>query len=211
MLELQKRGALNINLVSPSHMLIPILLALKIAYTKGLSIPLVYNSSGYERKEIIKKLDGIVDIYLPDIKYFSSQLSKKLSGVSDYFYHAKKAVREMASQQPHLVFNKNETAQKGLIIRHLVLPGQVSDTLNILNWIKKNIPLSIGLSLMSQFYPCFKTPPDFQRKITQKEYKIVLQRAQELDFRYIYSQPELFSDDSHLIPDFKQENPFKWK
>lgn len=209
MLELQSKGALNINLVSPTHMLIPILSALKTAYIKGLSLPLVYNSSGYERAEVIKKLDGVVDLYLPDMKYFSPQLSKRLSGVSGYFGQAKKAIKEMADQQPHLKLEENETAQKGLIIRHLVLPGQVSNTLNILNWIKENIPLSIGLSLMSQFYPCFKTPPEFQRKITKKEYEKVLRIAQELGFKYIYAQPELFSDNRHLIPDFNHQNPFE--
>lgn len=210
MLEIQKKGALNINLVSPTHMLIPLLSALKIAYNNGLNIPLVYNSSGYEKEKIIKKLDGIVDIYLPDMKYFSPYLSKKLSGVSNYFYHAKKAILEMSTQQPNLVFDKQEIAQKGLIIRHLVLPGQVNDTLNILKWIKNNIPNSFGLSLMSQFYPCFKTPFEFQRKITHEEYNQVLRTAQDLGFKQIFIQPELFSDDSHLVPDFKLENPFRW-
>jgi putative pyruvate formate lyase activating enzyme len=210
MLEIQKKGALNINLVSPTHMLIPLLSSLKIAYKNGLTIPLVYNSSGYERDEVIKKLEGIIDIYLPDIKYFSPRISKKLSGVSDYFGHTKKAILEMSSQQSNLVFDKHQIAKYGLIIRHLVLPGQTNDTINILKWIKKNISGSIGLSLMSQFYPCYKTPPEFQRKITHEEYQRVLHAAHDLGFEQIFIQPELFSDDSHLIPDFKRENPFKW-
>jgi putative pyruvate formate lyase activating enzyme len=210
-LEIQDKGAFNLNLVSPTHMLIPILSALKIAYKNGLTIPLVYNSSGYEREMIIQKLDGIIDIYLPDLKYFSPQLSKKLSGVANYFDHAKKAVLEMSSQQPNLVINKHNIAKKGLIIRHLVLPGQVKETLHILNWIKKNISNSFGLSLMSQFYPCFKTPPEFQRKITKEEYKRVLCAAEKLGFEQIFIQPELFSGDRHLIPDFKLNNPFTWK
>ena len=211
MLELQEKGAVNINLVSPTHMLIPILSALKIAYENGLHIPLVYNSSGYERDTIIQKLDGIIDIYLPDLKYFSSSLSKKLSGISNYFDHAKKALLEMSSQQSNLVIDKNKTARQGLIVRHLVLPGQVNDSLHILNWIKKITPRSSALSLMSQFDPCFKTPPEFQRRITHTEYKRVLDAAEKLKFEQIYIQPELFSDDRHLIPDFKLKNPFKWE
>jgi len=211
MLDIQKKGALNINLVSPTHMLIPILSALKKAYENGLSIPLVYNSSGYERDNIIKELDGIVDIYLPDIKYLSPLLSKKLSNASNYFRYAKKAVLEMSRQQYNLILDKHGVAQKGLVIRHLVLPGQTADTKNILKWIKKNISNSYGLSLMGQFYPCYKTPPEFQRKITRQEYKKVLHTAQKIGFTQIYFQPELFSDESHLIPDFKQDNPFKWE
>ncbi|MFW6124181.1 MAG: radical SAM protein [Acidobacteriota bacterium] len=209
MLEIQKKGALNINLVSPTHMLIPILSALKLAYKNGLTIPLVYNSSGYERDLIIQKLDGIIDIYLPDLKYFSTQLSKKLSGVPNYFDHAKKAILEMSDQQPNLIFNDHEIIQQGLIIRHLILPGQVNDTLHILKWIKENISNSFGISLMSQFHPCFKTPPEFQRKITQEEYKKIIRTANNFGFEQIYTQPELFSDDGHLIPDFKLKNPFQ--
>ncbi len=211
MLEIQEKGALNINLVSPTHMILPILSALKKAYEKGLSIPLVYNSCGYERDDILKKLDGIIDIYLPDIKYFSSQLSKQLSGVSDYFDHTKRAVLEMSRQQPDLILDKNKAAHQGLIIRHLILPGQVNDSIKILNWIKENISNSFGLSLMSQFYPCFKTPLEFRKKISPHEYKQVLDTAQKLEFKQMYIQPDLFSDDRHLIPDFKLKNPFRWE
>ncbi len=211
MLELQKKGALNINLVSPTHMLLPILSALKMAYQKGLFIPLVYNSSGYEKDSIIKKLDGIIDLYLPDLKYRSPQLSKKLSGVSNYFKFAKSALLEMSTQQPELILNQNSIAQKGLIIRHLVIPGKVQDTINILKWIKQNISNSFGLSLMSQFYPCFKTPPEFQKKVTPNEYEKAVNAAQKLGFECLYVQPELFSDNDHLIPDFKQKSPFTWE
>ncbi|MCD6516976.1 MAG: hypothetical protein J7L72_06115 [Candidatus Aminicenantes bacterium] len=211
MLEIQKKGALNINLVSPTHMILPILSALKKAYETGLSIPLVYNSCGYERDVILKNLEGIIDIYLPDIKYFSSQLSKQLSGVSDYFDHTKRAILEMSRQQPELVLDRGKTAQRGLIIRHLILPGQVNDSIKILNWIKENISNSFGLSLMSQFYPCFKTPLEFQKKISPYEYKQVLETAQMLEFKEMYIQPDLFSDNRHLIPDFKLKNPFRWE
>jgi putative pyruvate formate lyase activating enzyme len=211
MLEIQRKGALNINLVSPTHMIRPILSALKKAYEKGLSIPLVYNSCGYERDVILKNLEGIIDVYLPDIKYLSSQLSKQLSGVSDYFDYAKRAILEMSRQQPELILDRNKTVQQGLIIRHLVLPGQINDSKNILNWIKKNISNSFGLSLMSQFYPCFRTPLEFRRKISSYEYEQVLETAQKLAFKQMYIQPALFPDDRHLIPDFKQKNPFGWE
>lgn len=210
-LEIQKKGALNINLVSPTHMILPLLSALKKAYKKGLSLPLVYNSCGYERDVILRNLEGIIDIYLPDIKYFSPLLSQKLSGVSDYFDQTKRAILEMSRQQPDLILDKNKSAQRGLIIRHLVLPGQGNDSIKILNWIKKNIPNSYGLSLMSQFYPCFKTPVEFRRKISPAEYEEVVKIAQKLEFEQIFIQPELFLDDRHVIPDFKLENPFRWE
>ena len=117
----------------------------------------------------------------------------------------------MSRQQPDLILDKNKIARQGLIIRHLVLPGQVNDSIKILNWIKKNIPNSCVLSLMSQFYPCFNTPVEFRRKITPSEYEEVVTIAQQLEFEQIYIQPELCLDDTHLIPDFKLKNPFRWE
>ncbi|MBD3414187.1 MAG: radical SAM protein [Candidatus Aminicenantes bacterium] len=210
MLGLQKKGALNINLVSPTHMLLPILSALKTALQMGLKIPLVFNSSGYEKRKIIRQLNGIIDLYLPDLKYFSSQISKKLSGVSDYFDTAQKAVYEMSIQQPDLILDESGIAQKGLIVRHLLIPGEVDDSLRLLDWVKENLPNTIGISLMSQFYPCFKTPPEYRKKITADEYEKAVRAAKQSGFRHLFVQPELFSDLKHLIPDFSQKNPFQW-
>lgn len=210
MLALQEKGALNINLVSPTHIVMPLLKALKLAYAQGLNIPLVYNSNGYEKREIIQHLDGIVDIYLPDCKYFSSRLSQNLSCASDYFTHAGPALLEMYRQQPTLVCDENEIARKGLIIRHLVLPGQSEDSLQVLEWIAQNLSLSVCLSLMSQYYPCFKAPAYLQKTMDPDEYRKVVDRAQDLGFEALFIQPEPFVPEEHRTPDFDRKDPFEW-
>ncbi len=210
MLHLQEKGGLNINLVSPSHLVLPILRALRIAYLKGLRLPLVYNSNGYEKAEIIRALEGIIDIYLPDLKYHSPAVAEKFSNAPDYFERASLAIKEMYLQQPELILSEDEMAQAGLIIRHLVLPGQTEDSLAILEWVAKNLSTSVCLSLMSQYHPCFKAPPEIQRNITPEEYKEVLARAGELGFNSLFIQPEPFAQAEHLIPDFSLKDPFKW-
>ncbi len=211
MLWLQAQGALNINLVSPTHVVLPILRALRIAYSQGLSIPLVWNSNGYESLEVIEQLRGIVDIYLPDLKYVSSELSKKYSGAPDYFEQARLALQEMYCQQPDLILDEQEIARSGLIIRHLVLPGHTADSIKVLEWIATNLSTSVGLSLMSQYHPCFKAPAELRREITAEEYHQVMNRALELGFEHLFLQPEPFEDDEHLVPDFRRKNPFRWK
>jgi len=211
MLWLQAQGALNINLVSPTHVVLPILRALRIAYSQGLSIPLVWNSNGYESLEVIEQLRGIVDIYLPDLKYVSSELSKKYSGAPDYFEQARLALQEMYCQQPDLILDDQEIARSGLIIRHLVLPGHTADSIKVLEWIATNLSTSVGLSLMSQYHPCFKAPAELRREITAEEYRQVMNRALELGFEHLFLQPEPFEDDEHLVPDFRRKNPFRWK
>jgi len=210
MLKLQEQGALNINLVSPTHMILPILKALKTAYGQGLKLPVVYNSGGYEKAEIIKHLDGIIDIYLPDFKYFSRTLSKKLSHSPDYFQYASTAIKEMFHQLPSVIFNNDGVAQKGLIIRHLVIPGNSSDSTKILEWIAQNLSTSLCLSIMSQYQPCFQAPPEIQMTLSPKEYRKVVAKAQSLSFETLFIQPEPFARDEHLIPDFTQKKPFKW-
>ena len=211
MIHLQEKGALNINLVSPSHFLLAILPALHAAYSKGLNIPLVYNSNGYEKMEILKHLEGIVDIFLPDLKFMSSSLAKKLCGASDYFELAGPALIEMHRQQPELILDKGEIASQGLILRHLVLPGQSGDSIKALRWAAENLSPTIGLSLMSQYYPCYQAPAEIQRPLSPEEYHQVLDTAQTLGFENLFIQPEPFSPDENLIPDFTQEKPFKWK
>ncbi len=211
MLRLQANGALNINLVSPTHLILPILKALRIAIRRGLDLPVVYNSNGYEKADILRNLEGIVDIYLPDIKFFSDDLAKHLSGVSDYFFFAHTAVCEMYMQKPALILDKRGTAKEGLIIRHLILPDQTEDSLHILDWIAHNLSTSICLSLMSQYQPCFKAPPEFQKPISSEEFFMVLDRAQNLGFQRIFSQAELFTSEEPLTPDFSRKKPFHWK
>jgi putative pyruvate formate lyase activating enzyme len=211
MLDLQNNGAYNINLVSPTHLIIPILRALKIAYARGLRIPIVYNSSGYEKVDIVEKLAGIIDVYLPDLKYFSPEVSAKFSGAPDYFSHAHLTIQEMYCQQPALILDDQEIAQKGLIIRHLILPGQTADSLAILDWLAHHLPRSVSLSLMSQYHPCFQAPAEIQRPLAAEEYQAVLTRAKDLGFESLFIQPEGFEPDEHLVPDFSRPGPFKWR
>jgi len=210
MLRLQHQGALNINLVSPTHQIPAILRSLKQAYLEGLDIPIVYNSNGYEKAEILEHLDRIIDIYLPDIKYVSPSLSQKYSGAPDYFQHAGLALKEMHRQRPFLICDQNEIALKGLIIRHLVLPGQTEDSLSILDWIARNLSTDVCISLMSQYHPCYKAPPELQKKLFLDEYRKVLNKAQEIGFETLFIQPDSFTLEEHKIPDFTKKNPFDW-
>jgi putative pyruvate formate lyase activating enzyme len=211
MLGLQAKGAHNINFVSPTHVVLPILRALRIALSEGLDIPLVWNSNGYDGIEVVRALEGIVDIYLPDLKYHSPVISKKYSAAGDYFARASEAVREMALQQPALDLGPGGTARRGLVIRHLILPGAVEDTLVILKWIRETISPFIGLSLMSQYHPCFRAPDEIQRGVSEEEYRRAADEALALGFDRLFLQPEPFRPDEHLVPDFRKDKPFRWK
>ncbi|MCJ7581480.1 MAG: hypothetical protein MUP98_13215 [Candidatus Aminicenantes bacterium] len=209
-LSLQDQGALNINLVSPMHFLIPILHSLELAYEQGLHLPIVYNTNAYEKVQTLNLLEGIIDIYLPDLKYFSSLVARTFSNKPDYFQYACLAIKEMYRQKPDLRFNDNEIAQEGLIIRHLVLPGMVKDSLKIIDWIAENVSLSAGLSLMSQYFPCFRAPKAIQKTLSSKEYCRSVEHAQKLGFETLFIQPEPFEKEEHLNPDFDKKKPFKW-
>ncbi len=211
MVDLQRKGAHNINLVSPSHVVLPILRALRMALEEGLDIPLVWNSNGYDSVEVVQALEGIVDIYLPDLKYYSPALSKRYSAAPDYFAKASEAVREMALQQPALDLGGDGTARKGLVVRHLMLPGGVDDTLVLLKWIGQSLSPYIGLSLMSQYHPCFRAPEEIQRGVSPEEYRQAADAALALGLDHLFLQPEPFRTDEHLIPDFRKEKPFRWK
>jgi putative pyruvate formate lyase activating enzyme len=210
MIELQHKGALNINLVSPTHVLLPILKALQLAISHGLTIPLVYNTNGYENLEVIRNLNGIVDIYLPDIKYLSPALSQDLSQAPDYFRSASSSLKEMLRQIPELIADSQDNARKGVIIRHLVLPGESEDSINILRWLGQNCGKGIALSLMSQYKPCYQAPPRFQRPLVREEYNHVVNKAIGYGFQTLFFQPEPFAPGEHRDPDFDQENPFDW-
>ncbi len=210
MLDLQEKGALNINLVTPTHLLIPILEALSLAYSRNLNIPIVYNSGGYEKPETLKHLEGVVDIYLPDIKYYSPFVSERFSSAPDYFFWASKALKEMHRQQPEFIVDRKWIARKGLILRHLLLPGHEEDSLRLISWIGENLDSSICLSLMSQYRPCFKAPQEIQRKVDPLKYRKVVEKALSLNLATLFIQPEPFIEEEHLIPDFSLEDPFQW-
>lgn len=211
MLDLREQGALNINFVSPTHLVLPILRALRKAVAAGLDIPLVYNSNGYDSPSTLHQLDGIIDIYLPDAKYVSSELSADFSGAADYFERASAALVEMRRQQPRLEIDDSGAARRGLIIRHLVLPGCAEDSMKVLRWIRDNLTASVGMSVMSQYRPCHRAPEALNRTITLEEYTRVVDFALELDFENLFIQPEPFAPDEHLVPDFTLPEPFRWK
>lgn len=178
-LELQNQGAHNINLVTATQYLPSILNALDRIKDK-LNIPVVYNSSGYEKPETIRLLKGYVDIYLPDLKYFSSELSRKYSKAEDYFEIASCAIKLMIEQTGAPVFDSDGMLQKGVIIRHLVLPNCRKDSITLLHWIKEALPdKSYLISLLSQYTPFYKSHeyPELNRRITTYEYESVLKEA----------------------------------
>lgn len=186
LLLLQKRGAHNINLVSPTPYLHHLLGALETASGQGLDIPLVYNTSGYERAEVIAQLGGIVDIYLPDFKYGPTedcrQLGFQLSAVSDYFENAFAAISEMYRQTGPLSLDGQGVAVRGTIIRHLIIPGQTANSLAVLQAIAVGPFRDTHLSLMSQYFPAYRAPdfPPFDRRLHPDEYHLVRDEALKL-------------------------------
>lgn len=198
--ELEAQGAHNINLVNPTHYSYQLAETLK-KYKP--SIPVVWNTGGYDSVESLRNLDGLVDIYLADIKYVSETVSKKYSGAENYFAVASEAVLEMQSQVGENSFDENGIMQKGIVIRHLVLPGNVSQAFKVMDWIKANLPEDTVLSLMSQYTPCGKAHeyPTINRKISEKEYDLVLDYAEKLGFENVFIQ-EIESSSTDFIPDF---------
>ena len=181
MLALQKRKCHNINLVTPTHFVPQILKSLKIAIKMGLRIPIVYNTSGYESVRTLKLLDGIVDIYLPDARYADNETARKYSSAPNYFEIMKKALKEMHRQVGDLVMEKIGIAHSGLIVRHLVLPEDLSGTKKIMHFIAKEISPHIYISLMAQYFPAYnaKQFPALSRRINKEEYKEALQAFKE--------------------------------
>lgn len=180
-LELQEKGAHNINLVTPTHFVPQIITALQTAKKQGLSIPVVYNSSSYEKTETLKKLDGLVDIYLPDMKYFDSALSGQYSHAPDYFEKAAAAIAEMVRQTGSPVFTDGPDSlmQKGVIVRHLLLPGCEKDSRHILRYLHETYQNNIYVSIMNQYTPLsqMKNIPGLNRKISAHEYEKIIDYA----------------------------------
>ena len=202
--QLENAGALNINLVTPTHYTEQIIEALKI-YTP--SSPVIWNSSGYEKAETLQKLDGLVDIFLMDFKYFDSNLAKELSNAKDYPKNAKECLKTIKSMIPNNIFDQNGIMQKGIIVRHLVLPEMTNDSKNILDWIKENLGADTIVSLMSQYVPMHKAVghPKIGRKLKPIEYKTVVAHAKKLGFDNAYIQ-DLSSSDTTYTPNFSQDD-----
>ncbi len=201
-LKQQAKGVNNINLVTPTMYAYHIIEAIKIARKNGLNLPIIYNTNGYEKVETIKALDGYIDVYLPDLKYYSDILSKKYSNVDKYFEIATKAIKEMYKQVGQAIFNEEGIIQKGVIIRHLVLPNHLQNTKHILKWIKENLS-DIYVSIMAQYFPTYKAKGDslIGRKLTQKEYKEIENFLYTLDLQNGYIQ-ELGEHEEEYVPEW---------
>ena len=208
-LDLEREGANNINLVSATHVIYPVLKALKIALLNGLNLPIVYNTNGYDTNELLDCLNGIIDIYLPDLKYFNNEKAIKYSRVENYFDVAINAITTMKNQVGDLIVDENDIAKSGIIIRHLVLPNNESDSYDILIELKDKDFLNSYISLMSQYSPEFmaKDYDNINRKLYIKEYNEVLNFALDLGFENILGQ-EMESSENYL-PDFRKDKPFE--
>lgn len=186
-----QKGCHNINLVTPTHYMPQILMAIDIAASRGLSIPIVYNTSGWEKTEMLRFLDGVVDIYLPDFKYFDPQMAKRYSsGAESYPEITKKALIEMHRQVGLLRKDKKGVAIRGLMIRHLVMPNNVSGSKDVLKWIRENLSEETYINIMSQYTPVFKAKEykEIARRITPEEYYDVVEEALRLGFKNLEIQ-----------------------
>lgn len=202
-LKLQQEGANNINLVTPTMYTYQIIEAIKIARMKGLNLPIIYNSNGYENVETLRDLRGYVDVYLPDLKYYADELAIKYSKAPNYFKIATKAILEMINQVGLTEFDENGMIKKGVIIRHLVLPGHIQNSKHILKWLKENVEGNAYVSVMAQYFPTYKAKEDeyLNRKLTRKEYSEIEQYLYLLDIQNGYMQ-ELGKHEEEYVPDF---------
>lgn len=199
----QEKNVNNINLVTPTMYVPQIIEAIKIARKKGLNIPIIYNSNGYENVETIKKLNGYIDIYLPDLKYYSNEIAKKYSKIDNYFETAISAIKEMQKQVGNPILNEEGIIQKGVIIRHLILPHHLLNTKNILKYVKENFDENTYISIMAQYFPTYKAKEDklINRKLTKKEYKEIENYLYLLNLKNGYIQ-ELGEHEEEYVPNF---------
>jgi putative pyruvate formate lyase activating enzyme len=211
MLRLQKLGCSNIEPVSPSHHLPGFLEALATAVERGLRLPVVYNTNGYETPETLALLDGIVDVYLPDMKYSDNDRALKYSNAADYCGVSRNAVKRMHEQVGDLVLDTQGKAVQGLLIRHLLLPDGLADTIETLLWIKENFPTTVTLSLMAQYKPVHSNAEfgELNRKLTVEEYDRAIDMAWDLGFENVFIQSLEASEIG--VPDFSLREPFEWQ
>ncbi len=198
-----EKGVHNLNLVTPTHYA-PMLAKVLKEYNS--TVPVIWNSSGYEKAETLKILEGLVDIYLPDLKYFDSAPALKYSGAEDYFEYASAAVLEMQRQVGTVELDENGIAKSGLIIRHMVLPGNISQAVKVFTWVRENLPEETYISVMRQYVPFGKAKelPPIDRRLSAREYSIVKQKILALGFENCYFQSGEAAEES-FIPNFDLE------
>jgi len=204
--ELKEQGANNINLVTPTHYLPKLLPVIQKAKHEGLALPFVYNCGGYEKVETLKRAEGLIDIYLPDFKYLSPSLAKRYSHAEDYPETAKAALAEMVRQQPACRFRENDMLQKGVIVRHMMLPGNLADSKAVITYLHETYGEQILLSIMNQFTPteALVAYPEINRKVTEKEYDALIDYAISIGVEEAYIQEGETATDS-FIPDFSNQ------
>ena len=197
----QNRKAENINLVTPTSYTLQIIEAIKIAKKRGLNIPIIYNTNGYEKVETLKLLEGYVDVYLPDLKYYDDELGKKYSKVDKYFEIAVKAIKEMYRQVGSPKLDERGMIKSGLMIRHLVLPNNIENSKKILRWIKENIDENVYVDIMAQYFPTYKAKEskDLNRKLTKEEYKEIEEYVYDLNIKNGYMQ-DLGEHEEEYVP-----------
>lgn len=199
----QNKNVHNINLVTPTIYIYQIIEAIKLARDKGLKIPIVYNSNGYENVEALKHLKGYIDIYLPDLKYSNNEIAYKYSNIKNYYENAVQAIKEMYNQVGTPIIDENGIMKKGLMIRHLVLPNQLQNSKNVLKWINDNMDKKVFVSVMAQYFPTHKAKnfQEINRKLTKEEYNEIEQYLYTLDLENGYIQ-ELGEHEEEYVPDF---------
>lgn len=184
-LDLQRRECHNVNFVTPSHFVPSILRALVLAVEKGFRLPFVYNTSGYDSVEALRLLDGVIDIYMPDIKYSSNEMALKYSGCRDYVERNRAALKEMYRQVGRLQLDEEGVALRGMLVRHLVLPGGAAGSIESLKWLAENVDPQLHLSVMSQYFPAHRAHelPPMNRRVTAAEYRLVTDFVESTDFQ----------------------------
>ena len=208
-LELQDKGALNINLVTPTHYVPLIVEALKLAKKEGLNIPIVYNTSSYENVDTIKMLNGIVDVYLPDLKYYDDSYAIKYSNTKNYFKYASMAIDEMYKQVGKCTFDKDGIIKKGVIVRHLMLPKHIEDSKKVIEYLYNKYKNNIYISIMNQYTPLRKLEyKSLNEKVTDLEYNNLIDYAYDLGIRNAFVQEGETQKES-FIPLFDGEGIIK--
>ena len=203
----QEKGVENINLVTPTSYVLQIIEAIQIAKNKGLTLPILYNTNAYEKVETLKLLEGYIDIYLPDFKYVDNVLGKQYSYVIHYFEIATKAIKEMIRQVGIPQLNQEGMMQKGVMVRHLVLPNHIENSKSVLKWLKENVSNEIYVSVMAQYFPTYqaKEIEALNRKLTKEEWSQIEDYIEELEIKNGYVQ-ELGEHEEAYVPNWEFED-----